>query len=223
MSTPYGSPHSIVVSGGQATIGPLPMAHGLQVGDMASLTVPSGTFLLPVVAVPDAFTVVVDVYGAPIFDGNTVVLCDTASTLGSVNLYLQDNFMLAQVMGFPASAVFSDSDGALCASGCWNFRGPRYLLWAITNPSGSGYIQHWWRAKNDNLNNIFAKLILHNDGYTVERLYPMQQVMQGNRKITQLRMVLLNPDHSLYHFHQCDWSGTIVMVCVGTSGAQQCY
>lgn len=214
---------TIVVAAGQGTIGPLPVAHGLQVGDLAALTTAAGTFMLPVVAVPDAFTVVVDMYAAPIGNGETVTLCDTASMLGSINLYLGNNWMLAQVMGFPASAVFSGADGSLCAAGCWNFRGPRYLLWAVTTPTSSAYIQHWWRARSDNRTNIFAKLILHNHGYAVERLYPMQQIIQGNTKLTELRMVLLNPDHSLYHFHQCDWSGTIVLVCAATSGAQLCY
>lgn len=212
---------TVAVAGSQGTV-VLAQAHGLGVGDFVTLSTTATAATLPVVAVPDAFTVTVELYGAAIMAGDTVAVCNAASQQGSLNLYLASNPMLAEVMGFPATAVFSESDGVLEAPFCWNFHGPPYLLWIVTEPSGSTYIQHYWRARDDTKPNIFAKLILRGNTYAIERLYPMQQVMQGNRRVTKLRMMVCNPDHTPYHFHGKNWSGTLVFVTASESGALGC-
>lgn len=214
----------IVVAGAppQGTVGPLPLAHGLSVGDFVNLTATTGAAsTLPVVAVPDAFTFVVDMYDSAIVNGDTVAVCDWASQNASLNLYFQSVPMLAAVMGFPSSSAFSGSDGELTAPHAYNFDGPPYLLWVIQEPSGSAFIKHRWRdsTKHD----IFAKLILRDNTYAVERLYPMQKIIQGNHKMTQLRMAVYNPDHTLYNFHGKDWSATLTFVTASTAGAQLAY
>lgn len=214
----------IVVAGAppQGTIGPLPLAHGLSVGDFVSLTATTGAAsTLPVVAVPDAFTFVVDMYGSAIVNGDTVAVCDWASQNASLNLYLHGVPALAAVMGFPASAVFSGSDGELAAPHAYNFDGPPYLLWVIAEPSGSTFIRHPWRGSTRT--DVFAKLILRNNTYAIERLYPMQKIVQGNHRMATLTMAVYNPDHTLYNFHGKDWSGTLTFVTSSTAGAQLCY
>lgn len=220
-----GAPTQTDVIGVGGTLGPLPLAHGLQVGDFVTLTLAATgqAYTVPVIAVPDAFSIQVDLYATGLVPGDTVAISSLAPTSGSLNLYFNTNSMLAQVMGFPAIAVFSESDGSLCSMGCWNFHGPPYLLWVISSPSGSTYIQHYWQAKNDNKTNVFAKLILRHNTYSIERLYPMMMVLPGNQRIGTLTMSVYNPDHSLYHFHACQWSGTIVLVTPTTSGALLCY
>lgn len=213
---------TLAVAGSQGSV-TLPRPHGLGVGNFVTLTTTATAATLPVVAVPDAFTVTVELYGSALMAGDTVAVCDASAQMGSLNLYLATNPMLAEVMGFPATAVFSESDGVLAAPYCWNFNGPPYLLWIITEPSGSTLIQHYWRARDDNKANIFAKLILRDNTYSIERLYPMQQVMQGNRKVTKLRMMVCNPDHSPYNFHGKNWSGTLVFITASIPGALACY
>lgn len=218
-----GTPCQSAVMGGGDTIGPLPLAHGFQVGDFVNLTTAAGDmYTLPIIAVPDAFTFTVDPYASGIMAGDTVAVCGTASTGASLNLYLNTNPMLAEILGFPATAVFSQSDGVLAAPYCWNFNGPPYLLWVIQEPSGSRYIHHYWRAKDDNKENIFAKLVLRTNVYSIERLYPMQQIMQGNQKVTQLKMAIYNPDHSLYNFHGKNWSGTLSFIALASAGELLC-
>lgn len=213
---------TVAVAGTQGSV-TLPAPHGLGVGSFVTLTTAGTSATLPVVAVPDPFTITVELYGATIMAGDVAAVCDAGAQMGSLNLYLAANPMLAEVMGFPATAVFSESDGVLAAPYCWNFNGPAYLLWIITEPSGSTFIQHYWRAKDDNKANIFAKLILRDNTYSIERLYPMQQVMQGNRKVTKLRMMVCNPDHSPYNFHGKNWSGTLVFVTASLPGSLACY
>jgi len=214
---------TVAVVGTQGTVGPLPQAHGLMVGNFVTLSTTTTSTTLPVVAVPDPFTITVDLFGSAIMNGDMVTVCNSATQQGSLNLYLASNPMLAEVMGFPATSVFSESDGVLEAPYCWNLNGPAYLLWVIGEPSGSTFIQHYWRAKDDNKVDIFAKLILRNNTYSIERLYPMQQVMQGNKKVTKLRMMMCNPDHSPYNFHGKNWSGTLVFVTASVPGALGCY
>jgi hypothetical protein len=213
---------TIVVAAGQGTIGPLPLAHGLSVGDFVNLTSTTGAAsTLPVVAVPDAFTFTVDMYNSAILNGDTVAVCDWASQNASLNLYFHAVPMLASVMGFPVSAVFSGSDGELIAPHAYNFDGPPYLLWVINDPQGSAFIKHTWKTSTKE--NIFAKLILRNNVYSIERLYPMQKIMQGNHKMTQLNMSIFNPDHTLFNFHGKNWSGTLTFVTASTAGALLAY
>lgn len=220
-----GAPIQTAVLGAGGTLGPLPQAHGLQVGDFVTLTdaVTGDSYTVPVIAVPDAFTLQVDLYASGLTVGDTVAISSTDPTSASINLYFNNNPTLAQIMGFPGTAVFSDSDGSLCSAGAWNFHGPPYLLWVISPPNGSTYIQHYWQPKDDNKVNIFAKLILRHNTYSIERLFPMMMVLPGNQKIGSMRMAIYNPDHTLYHFHGSQWSGTIVMVTPTTSGALLCY
>lgn len=220
-----GAPTQTDVIGVGGTLGPLSLAHGLQVGDFVTLTLATtgDAYTVPVVAVPDAFTFQVDLYATGLVAGDTVAISSTAPTDASLNLYFNNNSMLASVMGFPVTAVFSESDGSLCSLGCWNFHGPPYLLWVISKPGGSTYIQHYWQAKNDNKTNVFAKLILRHNTYSIERIYPMMMVLPGNERIGTMTMSVYNPDHTLYHFHACQWSGTIVLVTPTTSGALLCY
>jgi len=214
---------TISVVGTQGTIGPLAQAHGLSVGNFVTLTSATTSTTVPIIAVPDAFTYVVDLFSAAIINGETVTACNAQSQSGSINLYLQNNPMMAEILGFPSTAIFSGSDGALVAPYCYNFNGPPYLLWVIQQPSGSTFISHYWQTKEDNKVNIFAKLILRNNTYSIERLYPMQQIMQGNEKVTKLKMAIYNPDHTLYHFHGKNWSGTLVFVTTSIAGALGCY
>jgi len=213
---------TIVVAAGVGTIGPLPLAHGLSVGDFVTLTSTTGaSSTLPVTSVPDAFTFTVDMYSSAILNGDTVAICDWASQNASLNLYFHTVPMLASVMGFPVSAVFSGSDGELIAPYAYNFDGPPYLLWVIQEPSGSAFIKHMWNSSTKD--NIFAKLILRNNTYSIERLYPMQKIMQGNHKMTQLSMAVYNPDHTLFNFHGKNWSGTLTFVTASTAGALLAY
>jgi len=212
----------IVVAAGQGTVGPLPDAHGLSVGDFVALTATTGAAsVLPVVAVPDAFTFVVDMYGSAIANGNTVAVCDWASNNASLNLYFQSVPTLADIMGFPALSVFSGSDGELVAPNAHNFDGPPYLLWVISEPSGSAFIRHAWRGSTRA--DVFAKLIMRNNTYAIERLYPMQKIVQGNHRMTRLVMAVYNPDHTPYNFHGKNWSGTLTFTTASTAGALLAY
>ena len=213
---------TIVVAAGQGTVGPLPLAHGLSVGDFVNLTSTTGeSSTLPVVSVPDPFTFVVDMYSSTIMNGDTVAICDWASQNASLNLYLNTSPTLANILGFPAAAVFSGSDGELVAPNGYNFDGPPYLLWVIQQPSGSTFIKHKWG--DSTREDVFAKLILRNNVYSIERLYPMQKITQGNHKMTTLSMAVYNPDHTLYNFHGKNWSGTLTFVTASTAGAQLMY
>ena len=52
---------------------------------------------------------------------------------------------------------------------------------------------------------------------------PQEAIFQGLKIINQLHFRILNPDHTLYHFHGQNWSATLVFVTSSLSGAQICY
>lgn len=201
------------------------IAHGYQPEDVIVLTQPLPTHKLRVVEVVDGFTFIVEIGSAPLVGvmGENVCVCNTAEPM--LNLYFAPgtgpDIIRPCIMGFGDTAAQWSLDGpTLIAPHSFQVDHPNYLLVQITEPTGSTYIQHSW--KNDNLTDVFAKLVIY-PPYRLERIYPMQKILQGIEIVDHIFIRILNPDHSLYHFHGRNWSATIVFVVPQLTGSQLCF
>lgn len=96
-----------------------------------------------------------------------------------------------------------------CAPNVFKLGHPDYLLVIISEPFHDTANQHEWRGELQV--QVFAKIIMY-PNYQTQRLYPQQANFQTTNQIRKIHITFLNPDHTLYHFHGADWSGTLVAV-----------
>lgn len=132
------------------------------------------------------------------------------------------NLIRSEISGFPPTAVLWNGVGCLpfFAPNQFNLDPPAYLLVQLVEPSESRYIQHTY--KNETLTNILAKIVAY-PPLRVERAIPMEAIFQGLQVINQIHIRILNPDHSLYHFHGLNWSASLIFIASASSGSQICY
>ncbi len=132
------------------------------------------------------------------------------------------NTIRAEITGFPPTAILWDGVGSLpfLAPNQFNLDPPSSLLIQLVEPNESRYIQH--RFQNDILTNLLAKIIAY-PPLRQERAVPQEVHFQGLKIINTLHFRILNPDHSLYHFHGANWSATLVFSVFGFTGAETCY
>lgn len=132
------------------------------------------------------------------------------------------NTIRAEITGFPPTAILWNGMGSLpfFAPNQFNLDPPPYLLIELVTPNESRYIQHTFQ--NDTITNLLAKIIAYPQ-LRQERAVPQEVNFQGLKVINQLHIRILNPNHTLYHFHGSDWSATMIFIVSGLTGAQSCY
>jgi hypothetical protein len=132
------------------------------------------------------------------------------------------NLIRAEITGFPPTAILWNGVGCLpyFAPNQFNLDPPAYLLVQLVDPSESRYIQHTY--KDHTLFNILAKVIAY-PPLRQERAVPQEAIFQGLQIINQIHVRILNPDHSLYHFHGLNWSATFIFIASASAGSQLCY
>ena len=105
--------------------------------------------------------------------------------------YASDNFALTPLLVAPNNHAV---------------RYPDYILITLDNVKGSCFVQHRWR--DDNLPNLFAKVILY-PNFRLERLYAMRYTAAGTESVSRMHFKVLNSNHTLYQFHKVNWSMTL--------------
>lgn len=212
---------TVTTLGGVTTI-TFPQAHGYQVGDVLHI----GAYLATVIEVVDWQTVQVDIGTIPPGD-IAGVQCIVPYFSGILNFYfgpLADqnrNSIFPEIMGFnPRPYLWTPGTYELVPPFEWNFEGPNYILIQLENPTGSTYIQH--AHHKDNIVNLLAKVVLY-PPFSMQRLYPMQIMLQGITILNSVKVRILNPNHTLYRFHGRNWSATLSLVSPATTAQQVCY
>ena len=212
---------TVVTLGGITTITFL-QAHGYQVGDVIHI----GPYLARVTAVVDWQTLEVDIgsinpadiAGAqcivPYFSGIFNVYFGTLSDQTRYSIF-------PEILGFnPRPYFWTPGSYTLSPPYEWSFDGPNYILIQLENPTGSTYIQH--AHHRDNIVNLLAKVVLY-PPFSMQRLYPMQIMLQGINILNSIKVRILNPNHTLYRFHGRNWSATLSLVSPATTAQQVCY
>lgn len=145
---------------------------------------------------------------------------DYNSSSGSINNNIASSIP-PQILGFEPTARLwtSLTSFPYFASGVYNFDPPPYILIQIS-PNESRYIQH--KYKNDNLTDIFAKLVLYPQFREI-RSYDMSQQFSGLKIMNRIHFRILTPTHELYNFHGSDWSSTLIFTISGATGALSLY
>lgn len=198
------------------TVGGNPVAHGYQPDDVIIFIDTGGggdTFELRVTNVVDAFTFDVE----PGSTGLTGGASGSSQLSGVVasNLILSQsqlpqitNQLPPRILGFHPSDVLYQSGVTPPFTAPYNYDvdAPSYVLVEVDVPKGATHNNHAWN--NDNKDKIFAKVILYPQ-FRFERIYPMNMYLPQVERISELKMRILNPDHTLYQFHGRDWSATI--------------
>jgi hypothetical protein len=113
---------------------------------------------------------------------------------------------LAEIIGFPSGTTLFTQEAL--APRHWNFEHPTYLLVELGLAHMSALISH--RCGSDVKSNLMAKVLV-SPQIRLERGYPMSKSGSGVSYITQLKVSIYNPWHSLYNFHGRDFSLTLVL------------
>jgi hypothetical protein len=217
-------------------------AHGFQPEDVINVTDPSTgiTYQLVVAEVLSATSFLAEISGVANFIG-VIDLVVCVSLFGPVilNLFfgslcnvspfsLTDsatfpaNIIRAEITGFPPTAILWNGVGSLpfFAPNQFNLDPPPYLLIELVSPNESRYIQHTFQ--NETITTLLAKIVAY-PPLRQDRAVPQEITFQGLKVINQLHFRILNPNHTLYHFHGSDWSATMIFIVSGLTGAQTCY
>ena len=207
------------------------LAHGLQVNDIVRVqfngAAEEGPFTFLVTAVPDAFTFEVVIGSVTLPPTPFATTCTCIYDEPIFNLYFGPNVGVAPIrpaiLGFCADAYYgfnSSPSTFILAPNIHELGQPPYILFLIKDPgAASTFIQHQYQG--DNIPDVFAKVILL--PFNLQRLYPMQILLQGIMVVTRLKIQILNPDHTLYHFHGKDWSATLTLITPTRSVNLNCY
>lgn len=214
-------PQEATICTGNAVAG-TGFAHGFNVGDVVTVTTTApATFQFKVVTVIDAFCFVVDLGSVPIGSLPLVGSCVSISEIPILNLYFgaspcQVNPIKPTLLSFlPEDVLYAPgSSSPLVVTGntLFNLDQPPYVLLVVQFPGNLWTRNSHTNGKQDTIQYVLAKIILY-PNFKIERIYPTSGFVQELNKATKLRLVLLNPDHTPYKFHNSDWSGTIVYLC----------
>lgn len=203
-----------------ATINSDPLlAHGIHVGDVVNVLVNDQRFLLPVIAVPDAFTFVVETLTAfSVFvpGVDEPVTISLAGEIIAVFLFHDRTShsvdercgITPSILGFPSEVNLFDADACsttIIAPFDYDFRPPSYILMEMYKPQLSGRITHTYQGDTRSL---LAKIILFPE-IRMERLYPMNQDALGCTQGNRITLRLINADHTPYRLHGQVWSATL--------------
>ena len=201
--------------------------------DGAVLTVPVGAVPLEyLVLVDGVFAVAEQVLGdvtvlrvlaaavpaAGVYPGDAVPVLGAALNLYFLPPARACFSRLAEIFGFPGGATHCGPAG-LVAPYSWNFEQPPYVLLELGLQHMSALISH--RCREDLKTQLFGKIVLF-PPFKLERGYPIQKSGTGVSYITQLKMQVYNPWHSLYNFHGREWSMTLILGSSQKSAHTEC-
>jgi hypothetical protein len=105
---------------------------------------------------------------------------------------------------------------ALQAPARWNLEPPAYVLVDVNLQHMSANVVQ--RCGDDMRTSFLAKVPLYSSGRSLERGYPMQRTGSAS-VVSELRITLLTPWHTLYPLRGREWSCTL-MLATGTAAAQ---
>jgi len=199
-------------------------AHGLSAGDVVRLSVSTvGTIEAVVVSIVDAFEFVIELGSvdcAATFTDNTT--CYQNAQFPALNLFLapancQINPIKPIFLGFlPQDKLYimGESDSSLCcttSTALVNLDLTPYLLLVAEFPSNLFTGNSHTSPDQQTMTQILAKIILY-PNFRLERIMNFNGFIQGLENVSQIKLVLLTPDHKPYKMHNINWSGTLVFL-----------
>ena len=204
------------------------IAHGFQVLDVVAVTVGGVVYELTVTAVLayNELTLELGSISPSVFVGQEV--CLELSNAIATNLYFTcvGNNILNMVLGYNSCDALWNSQipTTWIPPSCYALNWPSYLLFEITQPYGSTRNFHGWKDSpnhTDIIPTILGKVNLYPE-FKLERSFPLHMNIPDLRVIEQVKVRLLNPNHTLYQLHGRDWSFTLVFVAAQKTGQLGC-
>jgi hypothetical protein len=113
---------------------------------------------------------------------------------------------LAEIMGFH-KGVASLKNGCLSAPNVFNLQPPAYVLLDIELNHFSSNFMH--RAGQDVLQQLMGKVVLFSN-FRYERTAGITRLATGLSYVSDLRIRLLTPWHTVWPLHGLEWSCTLV-------------
>ena len=213
------------IGNGQLQVVSVPTyAHGLHEGDVVIIQYLGLNHILHVSSIVDAFSFTVDMMTAfaaeaveddseakLIFTG----LCKTSYLFHQRNKdpIHSDPRVGPKRFGFHACDVLwtqECADQMIISPFQYDLSHVTYLNICLESPTlQHNYVQRDEGGHQNKL--ILAKIILFPQ-VRMERLYPMSEQGLGLTNLSLIKLAVRNPDNTLYNFHGCDWSATLVFV-----------
>jgi hypothetical protein len=200
-------------------------AHGFQLNDVVRISFPVSSLFgvqASVVAVISAFSLQLGVINGlpwPNFAAwpSTSITVSPLVDSSTFNVYFNYNnipnsratnhSIYPVILGFDYNDLLSPAPYLSITTAM--LEPPAYLLLQVLGLKGSSYIQHNYQGQN--LTNILAKVIFF-PSFQVQRGFPMSQTFNGSEILTQVQFRWLCPDHTLYQFHERNWSATLEFI-----------
>lgn len=183
------------------------LANGVQVNDVVSI---EGVEFV-ITQVIDAFDFVIELgsHSIPLYGD---CLCPSEEPV--LNLFFapapcQQNPIKPALLGFfNDDVLFQAGQNIIMSPSLYNLDHPPYLLLQVKFPDGLLTRNSHTNEDQQTLNFILAKIIIY-PNFKNERIFPFNGFIQQLAVMNKLTLELLNPDHSVYKFHGCNWSGTL--------------
>ena len=202
------------------------LALGYQPEDVVEVQVGGQSYLLRILEIIDAFSVIAEMGSAPFtgFIQHAASFCLAGLTIS--NLLFGDttrpNRFIPNIIGFRNRDVLWNPtipQPPFASPYIWDFDPPNHILLTLPMTEGSTHVNHAW--DNSNIQ-VFAKIILW-PKVRVDRVFPMVMDIPDVKIIESIRFLFLNADHTAYQFHDREWSATIVFAVPQATGQYVCY
>jgi hypothetical protein len=220
------------IGGGLAeifTTAPNLVAHGLQPEDLVTVrdTGTNTVYTLRVIEVLDAFRIRAEIGSV----GSLVGAANLPVSFGMsgqpvVSLLWADqqrpNRLPHRFLGYSQQdALYRPGvNPPFISPNAYDLDPPKYVLMVLTDPNGATHTSHAYQ--NSNIPNVFAKIIFYPQ-FRLERNFPMIMYIPQLYQITKVHFVFYNPDHTLYQFHNKDWSCTLNFVVAEAQADLVCF
>lgn len=221
---------------GQITTG---VAHGFNAGEAVDVTLAGNTFTVLVKHVVSAFVFNVELGGTALDAGGSV--CAVKSGIVVSNLLFSklanQPHMPGYLLGFSERDVLWKDDALApaasssslqpCAAQCvspsqavtgsppfvsvynMELNTPQYALLHFTYPPGEAHCQQQWG--DENMTNVLPIPLFTTNTQQFTRVFPLTMHWPQGVRLTQVKMALLNPDHTPMQLHNKNWSVIIVL------------
>lgn len=190
-------------------------AHGFQQGDIANIQIAGISYHLFVDEIVDGTTFLVNTASFSFsFAPNEPVNVSHTSFSSSPDISImfaprKRNGFIANVLGFSPYDLLQPGI-SVTAPYTVDLNGRFYVMVEIRDPIGSARVEQLSPSSHNKTSFIGKAILVNTTVRTIDRFYPMKYTFFPPRRLTELHIRFLNPDHSLYELHGKRWSLTLL-------------